>query len=204
MTVTEIATLRLCIDEIDQDFKDVFKRALDIQNDWHIANFPHLPTTLVGRASHCLQQVEDPRIILITANWDAYISSNPSDTVLLHVEGAIFGTEAAKPSQGSVSWLESADISVERFFVDARKKERFLGKVSVAKAAVERIAAPYVVRDSWRVDIKHKTLLECVLVIGWESAEKHQEFSQCPGFQCLTELKQVAQGSDTKHYKILL
>jgi heme-degrading monooxygenase HmoA len=226
MTVTEIATLRLGIWEIDENFMDVLKRGLNIQNDWHVANFPHLPTTLIGRASHCLQQIEDPRTILITANWDSveahwkwirslenakvmgelgdYVIGNPSDMVLLHVDGAIFGGEAAETSEGSTSLLDSLVICVERFFVGASKKEQFLRKVSVAKASIEKATAPYVVRDSWRVDVKSEDLLECVLVTGWESAEKHTDFSQGSGFRCLAELNQIAQGVDTKHYKLLL
>jgi heme-degrading monooxygenase HmoA len=226
MTVTEIATLKLAIWEIDENFKDVLKRGLDIQNDWHAAKFPHLPTTLIGRASHCLQQIEDPRTILITANWESvdahwkwirslengkvmgelrdYLISNPNDMVLLHVEGAIFGGETAGTSEGSTSLLDSPIICVERFFIGASKKEQFLRMVSVTKASIEKAAAPFVVRDSWRVDVKSKDLLECVLVTGWESVEKHTEFSQGSGSRCLAELKKIAQGVDTKHYQLLL
>ncbi|KAK4449195.1 hypothetical protein QBC34DRAFT_100075 [Podospora aff. communis PSN243] len=226
MTVTEIATLKLAIWELDENFKNVLQRGLDIQNDWHIAKFPHLPTTLIGRASHCLQQIEDPRTILITASWESvdahwkwirslenekvmgelrhYLTGSPNDMVLLHVSGAIFGGEAARTPEGSTSLLDSPVICVERFFVGASKKEQFLREFSIAEASIENAAAPFVVRDGWRVDVKSKDLLECVLVTGWESVEKHTEFSQGSGSRCLAELKKIAKGVDTKHYKLLL
>ncbi|KAK0643028.1 hypothetical protein B0T16DRAFT_331018 [Cercophora newfieldiana] len=170
MTVTEIAILPLISGSVDPDFKETLKRGLDIQNDWHIANFPHLPATLKGRASHCLQQVEDPGKIMITAEWESleahwkwirspenaevmaalspYVPSSPSDMVLLHLDGGTFGEEPVASPGELIPLLDSPVIIVERFFVSATKKEEFLGNLNVSKAAIDKVAAPYLVRGS--------------------------------------------------------
>jgi hypothetical protein len=226
MTVTEIAILPLISGNVDPEFIVTLKGGLDIQNDWHIAHFPLLPTTLAGRASHCLQQVEDQGKILITAKWESldahwkwirspenakvmaalgpYVPSSPIDMVLLHVDGVIFGEEPAVPSGEAIALLDSPVISVDRFFVDKKSEEEFLGNISANKAVMEKGAAPYLVKGGWRVDVESEDLLEYVLGGGWESVEKHMKFSQAPEASRLSDIKGIARGVDCKHYKRIL
>jgi len=226
MNVTEIAILRLAAGDIDSAFTNTAKRGLEIQNDWHIANFPHLPSTLAERASHCLQQIEDPGKIMITADWESveahwkwirseentavmtslgsYFTISPDDMVLFHLDSSIFRNIPVDSSGESAALLDSPAISVERLFIDADKKDEFLDRLSVVRNLLEKAAAPRMVRGGWRVDVESEDRLEYVLVSGWESVEKHTKFSQSPEAARIHEIKQLAREADSKHYKRFL
>src|SRR4051812_39423486 len=113
MDVTEFAFARLKIGDIEPALLEVLRKALHVQNDWHVTNYPHLPSTLTGRASFILEQIEDPTRILITAKWESVeshwkwiqseenasvmaslgpyiVNESPEDLDLTHVDGDFF------------------------------------------------------------------------------------------------------------------
>lgn len=220
MTVTEIAILTLVAGDVDPPLVDELKRSLDIQNDWHIAHFPHLPSTLEGRASHCLQEIEDRSKIIITAKWESleahwkwirseenakvmaalstHVTADPDDMVLLHVDSVLFGKETLE----STSLLDSPIIAVERLFISPSEQDRLEG-LEIAKDLTTKAAAPHPVRGGWRVDVESDDRLEYVLVSGWDSVERHQAFEVFAGSR-LKEAKQVARKVNSKHYERIL
>ncbi|KAK4157635.1 hypothetical protein C8A00DRAFT_11549 [Chaetomidium leptoderma] len=128
MPVTEFALLQLSQPTpLTPHLRSTLASAMAVQDGWHAAAFPDLPSSARDRAAVWFAQVEDPSQILTTARWpsvDAHWSWIRSaenrgvmaalhdgdghvvaaaDTVLFHVEGDLFGDEKASSSSSSSS-----------------------------------------------------------------------------------------------------
>jgi hypothetical protein len=44
---------------------------MQTQDEWHLAHFPHLPSSAPSRAAVWFVQVEDPSVLLTTARWES-------------------------------------------------------------------------------------------------------------------------------------
>jgi hypothetical protein len=44
---------------------------MQTQDEWHLAHFPHLPSSAPSRAAVWFAQVEDPSVLLTTARWES-------------------------------------------------------------------------------------------------------------------------------------
>lgn len=204
MTVTEFAILHLKSGDLGPELLEDAKRSLDIQNEWHAHNYPHLPNTLAGRASLMLQQIEDPTRLLITAEWESveshfhWIGSEENKSVmasvgpyladdhaagldLSHVDGTFFDTTV----------LGGPIISIDRFFVNPKSKDRFEGNLQAIVKSLHHV------NGGWRVD-GEPGKLEYVMVSNWESVESHSHHVSRHGVP--GNIKDVAE-TKTKHYK---
>jgi len=216
MDITEFAFARLKTGDIQPNLLETFRRALSLQNDWHVTNYPHLPSTLAERASFVLQQIEDPTRILITAKWESVeshwkwiqseenisvmaslgpymVNESPDDLDLSHVNGDFFGGAGDGTSEDSTALANRPVAAVERFFIDAERKDEFAKMLDAAKTTPN---ADVVARGGWRIDVGAGHKQEYVLVSGWEGV-KHME-----------DLPDGARGlvaeSTMKHYRRIL
>jgi len=227
MNITEIAVLQLKSPRLDQNFLDAAKQSLVIQNEWHITNFPNLPSTLAERASHCFQQIEEPGRILITAKWESveshwkwigsrenievmeslgqyFVSGSPDDMVLLHVDADIFGSGAVDSHGESNRLLDSPAVSVERMFIDAGKKDEFIRKLGAIQELLKEATAPHLVQGGWRLDGDSVGRQEYVLVTGWNTIQEHVKFRQSQHASQYEEITQLAAQTEMRHFKRFL
>lgn len=236
MPTTELAILHLTTPtplEESNPLLTTLASATPIQDAWHQAHFPHLPSSAADRAAVWFAQVEDPSRILTTARWEStaahweWIRSDankgvmasleagggivPEDTVLLHVKGDLFGGHEGDSSSSSLSGgglvplLESPVISVARMFVARGNREAFAAKFRGVRGVLKRHAHPHLVRAGWREDVPEGAEEdEFVLVCGWESVERHFAFAEAPEFPKYNEIRELITRVDLKHYKRLL
>lgn len=145
------------------------------------------------------------------------------DTVLWHVEGEIFSGGGGEEEGGGrggggggdgdgdgpardrvVPLLQSPVISVGRMFVAREKREAFAAKFEEVKGILEEYARPHLVRYGWREDGEEGAEEdEFVVVCGWESVEKHFGFAESKGFARYSEIREILERVDLKHYKPL-
>lgn len=99
MSVTELALLQFR-EPITEEVKELLDYCQTVQDTWVLRQKPGLPPTRVARGTAILQQVEDPKILLLAAQWDSpqahfeWIASPENRNVmskltpLIHTEGA--------------------------------------------------------------------------------------------------------------------
>ncbi|KAK1827867.1 hypothetical protein QBC39DRAFT_360723 [Podospora conica] len=180
MPVTEFALLHLTTPS--PLAISTLRAALGVQNQWHAKQYPHLPASYPG--SICLQSLDDPTEILITARWEsvaahwAWINgpdnaavmgslgpfmsqeSNEGDFSLLHVEGDLF-----EEGRGA-ALLESPVVGVHRVLVKGQRNEE---EVSRLRGVFENPTG--MVRAGWREDVEDGGKQEYVIVCGWQHEE---------------------------------
>jgi hypothetical protein len=60
-------------------------------------------------------------------------------------------------------------------------------------------------KTAWRADTVPGEVAEFVLVSGWNTIEEHTEFAQTPqAVSRLSEVMQLVERTETKHYKRVL
>ncbi|GAB1314185.1 ABM domain-containing protein [Madurella fahalii] len=221
MAVTEFAVIHLTSTPLSNSVRELLTSSTNVQDSWHAANFPTLPSSASDRAVAWFEQIEDPSQLMTTARWDSvaahwqWIRSDGNigvmtalgvhivsqDTVLFHVDADIF-EEAS--SSGSIQLLQSPVISVSRILVASENKGAFDAKFDEVKSVLEEYASPGLVRFGWREDLEAGAKEEFVLVCGWESVEKHLDFAGAPGFDQFQGIQQFIETADIKHYKRFL
>ncbi|KXX73327.1 hypothetical protein MMYC01_209763 [Madurella mycetomatis] len=221
MTVTEFAVIHFTSTPLSDSVREFLTSSTHLQDSWHAANFPTLPSSASDRAVAWFEQIENPSHLMTTARWDSvaahwqWIRSDTNigvmkalgdhiisqDTVLFHVDADIFD-ETSSP--GSIQLLQSPVISVSRIFVAPENKEAFHAKFNKVRNVLEEYARPGLVQFGWREDIEAGTKEEFVLVCGWESVEKHLGFAEAPGLGQFQEIQQYIETADIKHYKRVL
>ncbi|KAK2019825.1 hypothetical protein LZ32DRAFT_519275 [Colletotrichum eremochloae] len=70
MTVTEFALLPFK-EPLTEELKELMDYCQTVQDTWVLRQEPGLPPTRVDRGTAILQQIEDPSVILIAAQWDS-------------------------------------------------------------------------------------------------------------------------------------
>ncbi|KAK1966614.1 hypothetical protein LY78DRAFT_657071 [Colletotrichum sublineola] len=70
MTVTEFALLPFR-EPLTEELKELMDYCQTVQDTWVLRQEPGLPPTRVDRGTAILQQIEDPSVILIAAQWDS-------------------------------------------------------------------------------------------------------------------------------------
>ncbi|KAK0719711.1 hypothetical protein B0H67DRAFT_643033 [Lasiosphaeris hirsuta] len=172
---------------------------------------------LVDSTKDAIAQVEDQSKLLIATKWDSVVAhvqwmqseENKSsmgklmgefltmealgEFAMLHVEGELFGSTG-------INLLDSPVLNVERLFADGEKKEALIGKFSEVRGILEEFASQYAVSSGWREAAEAEEQEELVVISGWESVEKHNEFAQVPGFAKYNEITQLVAKADAKHY----
>jgi len=204
MTVTEFAILHLKSADIGPEMLDDAKHSLNVQNEWHTHNYPHLPNTLAGRASLMLQQIEDPTRLLVTAEWESveshfhWIGSEENKSVMATVSSYLADDHAAELDLSHIdgtffdtTTLGGSIISIERFFVNQKSKDRFESKL---RDIIKKLPD---MKGGWRVDGKPGKL-EYVIVSNWESVESHDRYISLHAVP--DTIKDVAE-TKTKHYR---
>lgn len=200
MTVTEIAILCVHAGITDATLRDTLSGATAVQEAWHARTFPDRPSSASARAVACFRGIDDETRILLTTSWGsveehwAWILSEdnkqamegtdltkilanqgppntPGGLGLFHLDADIFSnSHAAATSHGTIALLDSPVISVARFVVDTEKKESFAGTLEKAKAGMEKVAHPHLVRSGRVVD-REVEGEEFMLISGWSCVE---------------------------------
>ncbi|KAL0943656.1 uncharacterized protein CTRU02_201544 [Colletotrichum truncatum] len=98
MTVTELALLQFR-EPLTEELKELMDYCQTVQDTWVLRQKPGLPPTRVARGTSILQQVEDPRVVLLAAQWDSpeahneWIASPENQNVMaklrphIHIDG---------------------------------------------------------------------------------------------------------------------
>ncbi|CCF45316.1 hypothetical protein CH063_14438 [Colletotrichum higginsianum] len=98
MAVTEFALIQFK-EPLTEEFKELMDYCQTVQDTWVLRQKPGLPPTRIDRGTAILQQVEDPSVILLAAQWDSpqahgeWIASPENQNVMakltphIHVEG---------------------------------------------------------------------------------------------------------------------
>ncbi|KAK1754523.1 hypothetical protein QBC47DRAFT_384146 [Echria macrotheca] len=217
MNVTEFAFARLKTGDIEPALLEGFRKALNVQNDWHAANYSHLPCTIAERASFVFQQIEDPTRILITAKWESVeshwkwiqseenlsvmaslgpymVNESADDLDLSHCAGDFFGSVQDEVPGDSTTLVNSPVVAVERFFIDAEMEDAFKRKLDAPQTTPK---AGVAFKGGWRIDVGTGQKQEYMLVSGWESVEKHMDFNE----DLSNGARDLAAESTIKHYR---
>ncbi|KAK3360061.1 hypothetical protein B0T25DRAFT_118810 [Lasiosphaeria hispida] len=145
-------------------------------------------------------QSEENQSIMAKLMAEYLTMEGPGDFALLHVEGDLFASTATPAPGGAIDLLDSPVLSVEHLSIGGGKKEALISKFSEVRGILEEFAGQYAVSSGWREDIEAEGKEEFVVISGWESVEKHQEFAQSPGFAKYNEIMQLVAKADAKHY----
>ncbi|WYZ38555.1 hypothetical protein EsH8_III_000469 [Colletotrichum jinshuiense] len=98
MAVTELALLQFK-ESLTEELKELMDYCQTVQDTWVLRQKPGLPPSRIDRGTAILQQIEDPRVILLVAQWDSpqahgeWIASPENQNVMaklrphIHVEG---------------------------------------------------------------------------------------------------------------------
>ncbi|KAF9881089.1 hypothetical protein CkaCkLH20_01239 [Colletotrichum karsti] len=70
MSVTELALLQFK-EPLTEEIKELMDYCQTVQDTWVLRQKPGLPPTRVARGTAILQQVENPQIVLLAAQWDS-------------------------------------------------------------------------------------------------------------------------------------
>ncbi|GKT58490.1 N-acetyltransferase 9 protein [Colletotrichum tofieldiae] len=70
MTVTELALLQFK-EPLTEELKELLDYCQTVQDTWVLRQKPGLPPTRIDRGTAILQQVENPSVILLAAQWDS-------------------------------------------------------------------------------------------------------------------------------------
>ncbi|KAK1977147.1 hypothetical protein LZ30DRAFT_601939 [Colletotrichum cereale] len=218
MAVTELALLPFK-EPLTEELKELMDYCQTVQDTWVLRQEPGLPPTRVDRGTAILQQVEDPSVILIAAQWDSpqahgeWIASPENQNVMakltphIHVEGprAVLKAEGKKKTEDEPPSLLTAPVlSVGRFGVRSEKKEDFTKKYAEAKWVVEEAARPYPVRGGWRIEKAAEDLEEFVMYCGWSTVEQHKAIAQHEGFKEWAGIQEFVTGTDIWHYQRIM
>jgi len=135
MTVTEFALLQFN-EPLTEELKELLDYCQTVQDTWVLRQQPGLPPTRVDRGTAILQQVEDPSVILIAAQWDSqqahldWIASpenqnvmaklmphiqveGPRAVLFFHVDAPIFATPVTQPTQANGEHAGGGDAAAE-------------------------------------------------------------------------------------------
>ncbi len=221
MAVTEIAILHSTSGSLTQELREGFKGSKLVQEEWIAQTFPDSPSAALVTKNAFYEQVEDPAKILLMASWDSvaqhwqWIQGDANQQlmgsltgkielegenkfVLFHLDTDSFGTPAPA---GLTNFLDSPVLSVSRMFIESENKEAFQRELDSGLRALEEFAKPHAVGGGWRVDKEADTKEEYVLLVGWDSVDRHTAFGQSPNFSKLAATRQFLTGADIKHYK---
>ncbi|KAF6819118.1 hypothetical protein CSOJ01_01503 [Colletotrichum sojae] len=141
MSVTELALLQFK-EPITGEVKELLDYCQTVQDTWVLRQKPGLPPTRVARGTAILQQIEDPKILLLAAQWDSpqahfeWIASpenanvmskltplihteGPRAVLFFHIDAPIFAelpaepTAAAPPAAGSEAAATDTEAGAE-------------------------------------------------------------------------------------------
>lgn len=122
------------------------------------------------------------------------------DTVLLHVEGDIFGRgDSSSSGSGPVPLVDCPAISVARLFLEKEKKAAFAAEWKEARA--QKPAEPRALKFGWREDLEDGAELEEFVVVGgWEFSSDPIFLMEIPLFRNVADL---VVRSDLQVYELL-
>ncbi|CCC09081.1 hypothetical protein SMACR_03090 [Sordaria macrospora] len=233
MTVTEIAILRVHAGVTDSTLRDTLGGATPIQEAWHARTFPDRPSSASARAVACFRGISDETQITITTNWGSveehwqWILSDDNKQLmegsnltkiianegppnqsgglgLFHLDTDIFGNSHAATSKDTIALLDSPVIGLERFVVDAEKKEIFAETLEKVKASMAKVVQPHLVKSGHVAD-READGEEFMLVSGWSCVESHtQEFAASSESFLYGQLAGIASSVETQHYRRFL
>ncbi|KAK1673494.1 hypothetical protein BDP55DRAFT_556394 [Colletotrichum godetiae] len=121
MAVTELALLQFK-EPLTEEVKELMDYCQTVQDTWVLRQKPGLPPTRIERGTAILQQVEDPAVILLAAQWDSpqahgeWIASpenqnvmaklmphihieGPRSVLFFHIDAPIFAKPTSSPSE---------------------------------------------------------------------------------------------------------
>ncbi|TEA21963.1 hypothetical protein C8034_v006083 [Colletotrichum sidae] len=162
MTVTELAILQFK-EPLTEELKELLDYCQTVQDTWVLRQKPGLPPTRVARGTAILQQVEDPRKILLAAQWDSpqahgeWIASpenqnvmaklrphihveGPASVLFFHIDTAIF-TDAVAAEQSGTTEAGGQTAEAEDK-VPAPTESKAEGKKKAEDAAPSLLTAP--------------------------------------------------------------
>ncbi|KAK1726552.1 hypothetical protein CaCOL14_004344 [Colletotrichum acutatum] len=121
MAVTELALLQFK-EPLTEEVKELMDYCQTVQDTWVLRQKPGLPPTRIERGTAILQQVEDPTVVLLAAQWDSpqahgeWIASpenqnvmaklmphihieGPRSVLFFHIDAPIFAKPVSAPSE---------------------------------------------------------------------------------------------------------
>ncbi|KAG7115295.1 hypothetical protein HYQ44_007813 [Verticillium longisporum] len=171
MVVSELAILPLTAkNELSSEFLALLERCQATRDAWVLKDDPSLPADRTARGTSMYRQLEDPTVLLLTAQWESpeahsrWIASAENASVMadlsphldtqgeragdfFHLEGPVF--TSLRPDERSL--LEAPVMSVGRCSVGNEKRDEFQRTFDETKDVVEDVARPYPLRGAWRI-----------------------------------------------------
>ncbi len=95
-------------------------------------------------------------------------------------------------------------ISVGRLFIEAGKRDLFQREFDSVIQILKDFARPHLVQGGWRADKEADSKEEFVLVVGWDSVERHFKFADSPDFAKYAGIRECVADQEIKHYKRFL
>ena len=221
MVVTELAILNCKAGGLTNRVRDILKEAAAVQGRWIAQHLADSPTSSPERGTRMFQQVEDPSVVLLRAEWPSVashyewirsqenkiimddltphiVTEGEKKVVLLHVEGDVLSS----PTDPGSTLLSNGKVSsVSRLFVAPERRPAFEEKYSQASHLLRDFAGPSNHKTGWRVDKEEGSRDEFVQTTAWDSVERHMEFTKTADFPQYAELRNLVDEADVKHYR---
>lgn len=221
MAVTEFALLPLkSRGDLPAELATLLEQAQQTQDEWVLSRNPSLPKDRTARGTAMYQQLEDPSVLLITAQWPSpdghkeWISSSENTSAMgqlqpyLDLEGdkhvGLFHLDAEiltdYDPETQKTALSAPIISVGRFTAKDGTREDFQKAFDGAKWVVEDVSKPYPLRGGWRIE-KKKDKEEFITFCGWESVDHHMSALKHENWSEWTAMQEFFERADIRHYK---
>ncbi|PNH40893.1 hypothetical protein VD0004_g6156 [Verticillium dahliae] len=226
MVVSELAILPLTAkNELSSEFLALLERFQATRDAWVLKDDPSLPADRMARGTSMYRQLEDPTVLLLTAQWESpeahsrWIASAENASVMadlsphldtqgeravvfFHLEGPVF--TSLRPDERSL--LEAPVMSVGRFSVGNEKRDEFQRTFDETKDVVEDVARPYPLRGAWRIekDEREAGRDEFVMYCGWASVDEHMSSGQHPRYAAFQALQKLVSSADIRHYQRII
>lgn len=221
MAVTEFALLPLkSRGDLPSDFTALLEECQKTQDEWILSRNPSFPKDRTARGTAMFQQLEDPSVLLITAQWSSpdghkeWIAS-PENTSAMKRLAAYLDTEGEKhvglfhldaevltdfDAGTQKSALAAPVISVGRFTTKDGTRDEFQKVFDDARWITEEVSQPYPLRGGWRIE-KKEGKDEFVTFCGWNSVDHHMSALQHERWAEWEAAQKHLERADVRHYK---
>ncbi|EFQ29722.1 hypothetical protein CGRA01v4_03791 [Colletotrichum graminicola] len=227
MTVTEFALLQLK-EPLTEEFKELLDYCQTVQDTWVLRQQPGLPPTRIDRGTAILQQVEDPSVILIAAQWDSlqahleWLASpenqnvmaklmprihveGPRAVLFFHVDAPIFATPVTPPTQADGAAPETESKAEGKKKAEDKPPSLLtapvlsVGRFGVRSEKKEDFTSKYD-ESKWVVE---EAARPYPVRGGWrmeKASEDHEEFVMYCGWSTVEQHKAIAQREGFKEW----
>ena len=147
------------------------------------------------------RQIENPQILYIVAGWPSLRFNHAHSTEVANeaAEDLLVFAQPLTLIHFNLDFhalpLDAPVVSIERLFVAKERKKEFDAFFRTVEPLLQEYVAPWTFTSGWRVDLsdeqQRKGEEEWILVAGWPTVEKHQDFSKTDMWERYSKIKEM-------------